>query len=69
MVSLGTAAVGVVTDSVSEVLRVPRDVVDAMPALMARDSEMADITQICRLDNGKRQDPSSRDATCPATRW
>lgn len=54
VVALGSAAVGVVTDSVSEVLRVPRDVVDAMPALMARDGDMADITQICRLDGGKR---------------
>lgn len=54
VVALGTSAVGVVTDSVSEVLRVPRNVVDAMPALMARDGDMADITQICRLDGGKR---------------
>ncbi|MCK6388209.1 MAG: chemotaxis protein CheW [Zoogloea sp.] len=54
VVALGSAAVGVVTDSVSEVLRVPRDVVDAMPALMARDGDMADINQICRLDGGKR---------------
>lgn len=54
VVALGSAAVGVVTDSVSEVLRVPREVVDAMPTLMARDGEMADITQICRLDGGKR---------------
>ena len=54
VVSLGSAAVGVVTDSVSEVLRVPSRVVDAMPGLLARDGEMADIGQICRLDNGKR---------------
>lgn len=54
VVSLGSAAVGVVTDSVSEVLRVPSRVVDAMPGLLSRDGEMADIGQICRLDNGKR---------------
>ena len=54
VISLGVAAVGVVTDSVSEVLRVPRDVVDAMPGLMAQDGDLSDINQICRLDGGKR---------------
>ena len=54
VVALGGAAVGVVTDSVSEVLRVPKEVVDAMPALLARDGNMSDISQICRLDQGKR---------------
>ena len=54
VVALGAAAVGVVTDSVSEVLRVPKNEVDAMPALLARDGDLSDISQICRLDNGKR---------------
>jgi len=54
VISLGAAAVGVVTDSVSEVLRVPSSVVDAMPALLARDGDLSDISQICRLDGGKR---------------
>ena len=54
VISLGSAAVGVVTDSVSEVLRVPKNEVDAMPALLARDADLSDISQICRLDNGKR---------------
>ncbi len=54
VVALGSAAVGVVTDSVSEVLRVPKNEVDAMPALLARDGELSDISQICRLDKGKR---------------
>lgn len=54
VVALGTASVGIVTDAVSEVLRVPADVVDAMPALLSRDGEMADIEQICRLNGGKR---------------
>ena len=54
VISLGAAAVGVVTDSVSEVLRVPKNEVDAMPALLAKDGDMSDISQICRLDNGKR---------------
>lgn len=54
VISLGAAAVGVVTDSVSEVLRVPKDMVDSMPALLARDGDLSDIAEICRLDHGKR---------------
>ena len=52
--AMGDSAVGIVTDSVSEVLRVPARLVDAMPALLAKTSGMADIGRICRLDNGRR---------------
>ena len=51
---LGNASVGVAVDGVNEVLRVARADVDAMPALLAREGELADISEICRLDNGKR---------------
>ncbi|HBG18216.1 MAG TPA: chemotaxis protein CheW [Desulfobulbaceae bacterium] len=54
VVSLGLASVGVVMDSVNEVLRVAKADVDAMPGLLARDGDLADITEICRLNNGKR---------------
>jgi len=54
VVSLGAASVGIVMDSVNEVLRVAKADVDAMPALFARDGELADISEICRLDGGKR---------------
>jgi len=54
VVSLGQISVGVVMDSVNEVLRVPRSGVDAMPALLARDGDLADISEICRLDEGRR---------------
>ena len=54
VVSLGAMAVGVVMDSVNEVLRVGRSEVDAMPSLLARDGDLADISEICRLDGGKR---------------
>lgn len=54
VIGLGAISVGIVTDSVSEVLRVPLDTVDAMPGLLLRDGELADINQICRLENGKR---------------
>jgi purine-binding chemotaxis protein CheW len=54
VVSLGAASVGVVMDSVNEVLRVAKADVDPVPELLARDGDLADITDICRLDNGKR---------------
>lgn len=54
VVSLGQASVGVVMDSVNEVLRVSRDVMDEMPALLSKDGELADISGICRLQDGKR---------------
>lgn len=54
VVSLGTASVGVVMDSVNEVLRVARADVDALPALLARAGDLSEIAEICRLDGGKR---------------
>jgi purine-binding chemotaxis protein CheW len=54
VVALGSASVGVVTDTVNEVLRVPRNEVDAIPPLLAREGDLADITDICRLQGGKR---------------
>lgn len=54
VVSLGAASVGVVMDSVNEVLRVARADVGAMPGLLARDGNLSDIAEICRLEDGKR---------------
>jgi purine-binding chemotaxis protein CheW len=54
VVSIAGASVGIVVDSVNEVLRVPRSQVEVMPTLLARSGDMADITDICRLDNGQR---------------
>jgi purine-binding chemotaxis protein CheW len=54
VVSLGSASVGIVMDSVNEVLRVAKVDVDAMPGLLARDGELTDISEICRLEGGKR---------------
>jgi len=54
VVSLGNASVGIVMDNVNEVLRVAKSDVDAMPSLLARDSDLADISEVCRLDKGKR---------------
>jgi purine-binding chemotaxis protein CheW len=54
VVAIGGASVGIVVDNVNEVLRVARRDVEAMPAMLARDGDMADITDICRLDKGQR---------------
>jgi len=54
VVALGQTSVGIVMDSVNEVLRVSKSDVDAMPGLLAGDGDMADISGICRLDNGER---------------
>lgn len=54
VVSVQGASVGVVVDNVNEVLRVPHKLVEAMPALLAREGDMADITEICSIDGGKR---------------
>lgn len=54
VLSLGSASVGVAVDGVSEVLRVAKSSVDAMPALLAKEGDLADISEICRLDGGSR---------------
>ncbi len=54
VVSLGTTSVGIVMDSVNEVLRVAKTDADAMPGLFSREGELADISEICRLEGGKR---------------
>lgn len=54
VLALGGTSVGVAVDGVSEVLRVAKTCVDAVPALLAREGEFADISDICRLDEGKR---------------
>lgn len=54
VLALSGTSVGVAVDGVSEVLRVAKTFVDAMPALLAKEGNMADITEICRLDDGKR---------------
>src|SRR5690606_30882734 len=54
VVSLDGMSVGIILDSVNEVLRVPAGQVDPMPPLLARDSDLAELTGLCRLDGGKR---------------
>jgi len=54
VLTLNGVSVGVVVDAVSEVLRVSKSGVDALPAMLAREGNLAEVTSICRLDNGKR---------------
>ncbi len=55
VISLGEGvSVGVVMDGVKEVLRVARNIVDPMPALLSQGQAMNDIQAICRLQDGRR---------------
>lgn len=54
VIALGSASVGVVMDTVNEVLRVPKSSVDPVPGLLLRDGDLSEISQICRLEGGKR---------------
>lgn len=47
-------AVGVVMDSVREVLRVSRSLVDPVPEMLSRSRKADEITSICRLAGGTR---------------
>ena len=51
---LGTLSVGLVVDTVSEVLRVGLTDVRDLPALIATRGEDSDITRVCQLQDGKR---------------
>lgn len=50
----GGAQVGLVTDTVKEVLSVPRQQADAMPGVLSRDQQLQEFESICRLDEGRR---------------
>ena len=50
----GGLHVGLVTDSVKEVLSVPRAQADPMPGMLAGEAQLQEIAAICRLDGGKR---------------
>jgi purine-binding chemotaxis protein CheW len=47
-------SVGLVTDTVTEVLRVPGGAIDALPQLLAAGGGFREIEQMCRLEGGKR---------------
>jgi purine-binding chemotaxis protein CheW len=51
---VGGQTVGVVADSVDEVLRIPRDQVEVMPPLLSKSGGLDEVSAVCRLDGGKR---------------
>ena len=48
------SSVGLAVDGVNEVLRVNKANVDPLPPLLAREQDLGDIAEICRLEDGKR---------------
>jgi purine-binding chemotaxis protein CheW len=54
VVTLGNGAVGVVADATREILRISPDIIDPAPALLTRGEGEAEISSICRVDNGRR---------------
>jgi purine-binding chemotaxis protein CheW len=50
----GGGQVGLVTDTVKEVLTVPRHLTEPVPAVLAHGQELDEFESICRLDDGKR---------------
>lgn len=54
VVNLEGFSIGLVVDSVREVLRVPYSLIEPAPELLFRDSQKKEITEICKLDSGKR---------------
>lgn len=47
-------SVGIVTDTVKEVLRVARTIVDPLPDLLSSSGGLREIESICRIDQGRR---------------
>jgi purine-binding chemotaxis protein CheW len=54
VVSMGDASIGVVVDATREILRVDPAQIDTAPTLLSRGEGEADVTSICRLDQGRR---------------
>ncbi|MCI4454089.1 MAG: chemotaxis protein CheW [Thermodesulfobacterium sp.] len=54
VLSLGELSVGIVVDNVREVLRVPETLIEPIPPIIVQDETNFEITEICRLNDGKR---------------
>ena len=54
VVSLGSGSVGIIMDTVKEVLRVSQTLVDPVPALLSDGGNGGPFEAICRLNGGKR---------------
>ncbi|MEV4276230.1 chemotaxis protein CheW [Actinoplanes xinjiangensis] len=54
VVSIDGGVVGVVMDTVREVLRVPHQLVAPLPSVVAGDGRSTEVESVCRLEDGKR---------------
>jgi purine-binding chemotaxis protein CheW len=54
VMTMGEGTVGVVADDIREILRVDPSAIDPAPALMTKGTGDAEISSICRLDQGRR---------------
>jgi len=54
VITFNDHTIGLVTDTVSEVLRVPVSLIDPMPVIFSQAQNLMDISRICRLDDGKK---------------
>jgi purine-binding chemotaxis protein CheW len=54
VLSMGSVTIGMVADRTREILRIDPSVIDPAPALLTRGAGDAEITSICRLDQGTR---------------
>lgn len=54
VVALGSGSVGIIMDTVKEVLRVSRALIDPVPPLLADAADGSQLDAICRLAGGKR---------------
>ncbi|GAA0551259.1 chemotaxis protein CheW [Paractinoplanes ferrugineus] len=54
VVSIKDGVVGVVMDTVREVLRVPHQLVAPLPSFVAGDGRKSEVESVCRLEDGKR---------------
>jgi len=54
VVRIGEALVGLVADGMKEILRVPSNEIDPVPAILTRGAAEATIQGICRLEGGRR---------------
>ncbi len=54
LISTEVASIGLVVDSVSEVVRISKNEMEPMPAIFSTEGKMSDIGYICRLEGGNR---------------
>ncbi|MDI1472379.1 MAG: chemotaxis protein CheW [Thermodesulfovibrio sp.] len=54
VLSMGNLSVGIVVDSVKEVLRVSESIIEPVPSIILKDEKDFEIAEICRLNEGKR---------------